>query len=77
MEKRTVEELEKRFKVKMLVPIATDAEVGFRLGSMVKYDRVKQNLEQVVDMWCVENAKVDAVFEKDPLRFVELQRGQG
>lgn len=78
MERMVVEELLKRFNVKMLVPLTTDAAVGFRLGTMVKdYDRYKQSLEEVVDLWCKKNQDVENWFVKDPLRFVELQRGQG
>jgi|SRR5579859_1288562 len=76
MERECVEEAAKRFGIKMKVPLASEAKIGFRFGTMVKYDRKKQNLETIVDSWCAQNVKVEKYFVEDPLRFVDLQRGE-
>ena len=75
MEEHCVTKAHEDFGIKMLVPLLTDAKVGFRFGTMVKFNRNKQDIETVLNAWCEKNAEIETVFHKDPLRFVDLQRG--
>lgn len=76
MEVHCVEKAQDEFGIKYLIPLVTDAKVGFRFGTMVKFDPQKQkSLEEVLNAWCEKNESTEKDFYKDPMRFVDLQRG--
>lgn len=72
LEHDVVEEAEKRFGVKMVVPIVTEATVGFRFGVMVDYKRDKSDLSTILHTWIKKNAALEATFASNPLKGVRL-----
>lgn len=74
MEEEVIKEAAFRFGVEMVVPLLSEASAGFRLGSMVEYDRLKP-LDDLLAAWVIRDLEIKAEFEKDPLRFVERSRG--
>lgn len=81
METVAVRQLREDFGVKMLVPLKSEAVVGFRFGTLIDYESGDVHLrdaplEKVVELWVEKNQKVEKELRSNPLKFIDLQRGK-
>lgn len=73
IDRHAYEESRRTFGINWKVSISSDASAGFRMGTMVDYDR-RQSLETFVMSWARKNQAVEQQLIENPLQFIESGR---